>query len=264
VLNQQQPDLATCTTSGLSLGPHQIYALYNGDATFLASSGHHALTVRKAPTTVAVTASSYDPIPGQAVIISATVSSRDGGTPTGAVSFFDGDPSSGGTAITCTGSGDGVLNQQQPDLATCTTSGLSLGPHQIYALYNGDATFLASSGHHALTVRKAPTTVLVTVSSYDPVVGQAVTITTTVSSPAAGMPTGSVTVYDGDPASGGTAITCSGSGDGVLNQQQPDLATCTTSSLSVGTHQIYAVYNGGASFLASTNRNHRTVRVHAT
>src|SRR5262249_53864794 len=147
--------------------------------------------------------------------------------PTGQVTTYDGDPSNGGVAITCTGAGDGVLNQLQPDVATCSTSSLVVGVHQIYARYLGDSNFLASTNtyHRTVTVYKGNSSVLVTASNYSPVFSQTVTITTTVSSPIASSPTGQVTTYDGDPSNGGVALGCTGAGDGTLNQQQPDVAT---------------------------------------
>jgi hypothetical protein len=212
-----------------------------------------------------VTASNYSPSFGQAVTITTAVSSPVGGTPTGQVTTYDGDPNNGGVALVCTGAGDGVLNQLQPDVATCTTSSLAVGVHQIYARYLGDSDFLASTNtyHRTVTVYKDSTSVLVTASSYSPVFGHAVTITTTVSSPTGGTPTGQVITYDGDPNNGGVALVCTGAGDGVLNQLQPDVATCTTSSLTVGVHQIYARYLGNSTFLASTDTYHRTVTVSA-
>jgi kumamolisin len=268
VLNQQQPDAATCTVSNLSVGVHQIYARYPGDSTFLASTDtyHRTVTVYKGSTSVLVTASSYSPVLGQAVTITTTVSSPTGGTPSGQVTTYDGDPNNGGVALVCTGAGDSVLNQLQPDAATCTISSLTVGVHQIYARYLGDGNFLASTNtyHRTVTVSKDSTSVLVTASTYSPVFGQAVTISTAVSSPTGGTPAGQVTTYDGDPNNGGVALVCTGAGDSVLNQQQPDVATCTVSNLSVGVHQIYARYLGDSNFLASTDTYHRTVTVRAT
>jgi hypothetical protein len=198
---------------------------------------------------------------GQTVVLTDTVSSASSGTPTGTITFYDGNPASGGVPISCSGSGAGVLNQQQPDVATCSTSSLAIGVHQIYAPYGGDGTFAPSAGNHrTVTVSKDPSSVTVTASTYSPLFGQTVMLTATVSSASSGTPTGSVTFYDGNPASGGVPVSCSGSGAGVLNQQQPDVATCSTSSLAVGVHQIYAPYAGDATF-AATNGGYRTVTV---
>jgi alpha-tubulin suppressor-like RCC1 family protein len=263
-LNQQQPDVATCTISSLAIGAHQIYASYSGGPGFAASRYSRTLTVSKDSATVLVTASTYSPAFGQTLTITTTVSSPSAGTPTGLVTVYDGDPNNGGVALGCTGASDGALNQQQPDAATCTTASLAVGVHQIYARYQGGSTFQASTNsyHRTVTVYKGSTTVLVTASSYSPAFGQTVTITTTVSNPTGGIPTGQVTAYDGDPSLGGVAIACTGAGDGVLNQLQPDVATCTTSSLTVGVHQIYARYLGDSTFLASTDTYHRTVTVY--
>jgi hypothetical protein len=197
---------------------------------------------------------------GQTVTLTATVSSALGGTPTAMVTFSDGPPSSG-APLTCIGTGDGMLNQQQPDKATCTISSLPIGTHQIYAHYNGGPGFAASTYSRTLVVSKDSSTVLVTASSYSPTFGQTITVTTTVSSPNGGTPTGQVTVYDGDPSKGGVALVCTDAGDSMLNQLQPDVATCTTNSLAVGVHQIYARYLGDSTFLASTNSYDRGVSV---
>jgi hypothetical protein len=83
--------------------------------------------------------------------------------------------------------------------------------------------------------------------------GQSVTFTATVSVPAPGMgtPLGTVSFFDGTPGSD-IPLTCTGASDGTLNQPQPDVATCTTYSLAIGTHQVYARYNGGSGFGTST------------
>jgi hypothetical protein len=265
-LNQQQPDVATCTVNGLAVGTYQVYARYNGGDGFAASNFSRTLVVSKDSTAVLVTASNYNLVFGQTIVVTTTVSSPAGGTPTGLVTVYDGDPNNGGIALGCTGATDGTLNHQQPDTATCTTTDLAIGMHQIYAQYQGNSTFQASTDtyHRTVTVSKDSTSVLVTASSYGTAFGQAVTITTSVSSPTGGIPTGTVTVYNGDPNNGGVALVCTGAGDGVLNQLQPDVATCTTSSLAVGVHQIYAQYHGDSTFQVSTNTYHRTVTVSAT
>jgi hypothetical protein len=94
----------------------------------------------------------------------------------------------------------------------------------------------------------APTTALALtitatslVSSANPsVFGQSVTFTAQVEGIPSGTPTGTVGFYDS-----GTQI-----GSGTLSG---GTATFTTSSLSVGTHTITAVYNGNSSFSASTS-----------
>ena len=72
---------------------------------------------------------------------------------------------------------------------------------------------------------------------------QPVTFTATVAALGPGVPTGSVTFYDGS-----TSI-----GAADLNGGQPDQASVTTSSLTAGTHSISAVYAGDTNFLTSTS-----------
>ena len=85
------------------------------------------------------------------------------------------------------------------------------------------------------------TTATSTVSSANPsTFGQAVTLTATVSG-SGGPPTGTVTFKSGATTLGSSALNGSGQ------------ATFTTSSLSVGSHSITAIYSGNASFTASTS-----------
>jgi hypothetical protein len=75
------------------------------------------------------------------------------------------------------------------------------------------------------------------------ITGQSVTFTATVSvvSPGTGTPTGSVTFKDGTTAICTAVALTSGQ------------ATCTTSTLGVGTHSMTAVYSGSSSFSGSTS-----------
>src|SRR5262249_24487932 len=129
---------------------------------------------------------------GQAVTFSATVAAVAPGatTPTGTVTFQDGNVSLGTVAV-----GPGGT-------ATLTTSFAVAGSHAITAIYSGAPNFVASS--QALTEQvNAPTTQATTtalVASVNPVrVGRAVTFTATVRGPAgAGTPTGTVTFFVGN------------------------------------------------------------------
>jgi hypothetical protein len=71
--------------------------------------------------------------------------------------------------------------------------------------------------------------------------GQIVTFTATVTSAAAGTPTGTVTFRDGGVAIGTAALNASGQ------------ASFSTAALSVGTHTITAVYGGSLNFATSTS-----------
>jgi hypothetical protein len=80
------------------------------------------------------------------------------------------------------------------------------------------------------------------VSSMTPAAaGNSVTFTATITSPGSGIPTGMVTFFDG-----ATSI-----GTGTLNGSA--VGTFATSSLTLGTHMITAVYGGDTSFTGSTS-----------
>ncbi|HLZ43836.1 MAG TPA: FG-GAP-like repeat-containing protein [Candidatus Sulfotelmatobacter sp.] len=73
---------------------------------------------------------------GQAVTFTATVTPQPGfykGTPTGTITFSDGDASLGNSSLNSSG------------VAIFSTSNLSLGTHSITATYNGDANFGSST-----------------------------------------------------------------------------------------------------------------------
>ena len=116
--------------------------------------------------------------------------------------------------------------------ATFTTGSLSAGKHFITAVYGGDSSTYNSSTSRALrqVVNKASTTTALTSSANPSVYGQSVTFTATVAA-TSGTPTGTVTFKDGSKKLG----------TGALNSGH---ATFTTTSLSVGTHAITAVYGG--------------------
>src|SRR5205823_6107297 len=187
-------------------------------------------------TTSGVTSSANPSVSGQPVTFTATVKAKTAGAgiPTGTVTFKDG-PSALGTG-TLNGAGQ----------ATFVTRTLAVGAHPITASYGGDATFSGSTSSTLTeTVKKASTATVVSSSANPSLTGQAETFTATVTakSPGAGTPSGKVTFKDGE-----TAITnCSNLS---LNKGQ---ASCTTSSLSVGSHSITATYGGSSTFLPSTS-----------
>src|SRR5207245_1572382 len=187
-------------------------------------------------TTTGVTSSANPSVSGQPVTFTATVTARSpgAGIPTGTVTFKDGSTILG--TGTLDGSGQG----------TFVTSTLAVGSHSITASYGGDANFNGSTSPRLTQTVKYGTTTSVSSSLNPSVFGQSVkfTATVTANSPGTGTPTGKVTFKDG-----GTAITnCSN-----LSLNSSGLATCTTSSLSVGSHSITATYGGSSTFLPSTS-----------
>src|SRR5436853_902167 len=166
---------------------------------------------------------------GQAVTFTATVQPATGsGTPTGTVTFNDG-------AIVL---GPGTLSG---GTATFTTSGLGTGTHSITGIYGGDANFTGSTSPILTqTIGKAASSTAVASSNNPSIIGTAVTLTASVTSPVTGTLTGTVTFQDGTSALG----------TGTLSG---GTATFATSALVGGVHSITAVYGGDASFASSTS-----------
>jgi hypothetical protein len=167
---------------------------------------------------------------GEGVFFTATVSPS---TATGTVIFNDGYKVLG----TATISGG---------IASLNVSNLTVGAHSITAVYSGDTNDAGSiSNTVAQTVSKANTKITLT-SSLNPAKSKntvtfTVNVVTTV--PGAGNPTGTVTFKD--------TTTNKTFGEGVVNSSGQ--ATCSTSSLSVTTHSIVAVYGGDTNFNGSTS-----------
>ena len=228
---------ATYSTPALAVGSHSITVAYGGDGNFLAStSSALAQTVEQDATTAKVSSSANPSVYGQTVTFTATVAagSPGGGTPTGTVTFMDGSSAIGvGTLSVVSG----------VDEATFATSGLAGASHSITAVYGGDPNFTASTSSALTQTVKHASTTTTLVSSANPwTLGQSLTFKATVApvAPGAGIPTSTVTFYDGS-----TAI-----GTGTVSG---GVATFTTSTLSVGTHSIKAVYAGDTNFKTSTS-----------
>ena len=233
-------------------------AIYGRALTAAEVQAHYAAALPPpVSSTTALALSTATPVYGQTLTLTATVASSAPGLPTGTVTFYDGNPASGGTLLAgCSGQG---LGAGSPAVATCVTSSLTTGSHTIYASYSGNTNFLGSSGTLPVTVGMALTGLLVSPTTASLHVGQTATFTATLSvtAPGSGTPTGSVTFYDGNPASGGTVL--SGCSSQSLNAGSPDVATCSTSSIAAGTHQIFAAYSGTTNFVGNTGGNSTVV-----
>ncbi len=233
---------ATCVTSALALGSHSIVATYSGDGSNASSSSPTLTQVVNsggpAPSTTTL-ASSMNPAPvGALVRFTATVT---GTAPTGTVTLKDGTvtiPSC--SAAFLTGAGN-------VKTASCFVFGLALGTHSIVATYNGDANNAPSSSaplSQVIGSGGTSTTTALGSSANPSTYGAPVTVTATVTG---NLPGGTVAFKDGASAIAGcTAQPLSGGGNSPK-------ATCTTSSLSVGTHSITGAYGGDANNLASTS-----------
>ncbi|MFF3818320.1 beta strand repeat-containing protein, partial [Streptomyces bluensis] len=236
---------AYSTTAG---SPFTVTATYSGDGSFLPSSGTDTQTVQRASTTTTVVSSPDPSVAGQPVTFTATVApvSPGAGTPAGTVTFTfgDGSPTQSATLV----GGTATVTH-----AYTSTAG---SPYTVTAAYAGNTNFAGSSGTDTQTVQPASTTTTVTSSPDPSVVGQPVTITTTVApnAPGAGTPTGSVTINFGDgspsqtvPLAGGTAT-----------------VTHTYTTTTGSPFTITASYGGDSNFASSTGTRIQTVNRAAT
>jgi hypothetical protein len=131
---------AAYTTSLLSAVKHVIKAAYLGDTKFEPSSGTVVQVVERYPTTTTLSSRPNPSIFGQAVTLTATVSSAAPGGPTGTVTFKNGTTTLGGAKLIA-------------GKATLTTKSLPVGTLTITANYNGDAYSAKSSGTTTQTVQ---------------------------------------------------------------------------------------------------------------
>jgi outer membrane protein assembly factor BamB len=197
-------------------------------------SGPTYLLFQHTDTTTTVSAPPGSANPGQPVTFTATVGSANPGDvpPTGTVTFqVDG----------VTQAKVSLANGQ----ATFTAASLSAGSHTVTAVYHGDANFNPSTAQGVTEqVNKFGTTTSIAANRSSSAPGQAVTFTATVATGIGetgtplGTPTGSVTFFIDGVAQPSVTL---------VNGQ----ATLTTSTLSVGTHTITAVYNGDDNCAAS-------------
>ena len=227
-LDQSSTDEATCTTLYEAPGSDSVTAEYESDGNFASSSSAaQTETISMAATTTGISATPTSPVVGQPVTYTATVTvqSPGSGTPTGSVAFTD----STGTVCNTT------LNESDPDTATCRTTYTNTQGDTVTATYSGDTDFSSSvSPPLSESVQPASTSTDLGVDIDEPVVGQSVTYTATVSvtPPGSGTPTGSVTF------TGNSGTLCTSS----LDADATDQATCTTSYPAVGGDSVTATY----------------------
>ncbi|OLE16451.1 MAG: hypothetical protein AUG83_02945 [Acidobacteria bacterium 13_1_20CM_4_57_11] len=223
---------ASLTTSFATAGTRSITAQYAGDTndTGSASPALSESVVAKLATTTTVASSVNPSYIGQAVKLTATVTSSGGTPPDGEVINFR----QGTTVLASVPMLGGT--------ASFTTSSLTVGTHNLNANYGGDATFNASTSAPALAqvVAKYPTSTALTSSLNPSIYGQSVTLSATVSSTNPNSATGTVTFRNGSTGMGTVTLTSG-------------IATLTRTNLTSGTLSITATYNGDASSAVSTS-----------
>jgi hypothetical protein len=187
-------------------------------------------------TTVSVSSSASTTTYGQAVTLTAAVSSGGSGTPTGSVTFYGSDGTSLGTAGV---NGSGV--------ATLVLSGLPAGDDELTAVYGGDQNFAGEAATLSQTVAQASTTTTLTSSAGSAQDGTPLALTATVTSPTSATVPGIVEFWQIDP---GTGQDVSFLGTGAVGPSGQ--VTLTVSTLPPGSDLIQAQYLGGDNFAASS------------
>jgi hypothetical protein len=234
LLSQFNPQIATATVSNVFvLGSfnHTIEASYPGDTAYQPSAGTVSLSATQLPTTLTLTANHSLSAYGQQVVITASVAPSTaqnqiaGGTVTYTSngSFIGSAPVSGG-------------------IATFNVNTLPVGTDTVIATYSGDANFIASSASITQVVSGYASSTSLTATPNPAGLGQPVTLSATV----AGFgltqpPTGTVAFFDGAIQLASTALDAAGH------------AAFTTSTLSLGSHSLTAVYSSDPVFHASTS-----------
>jgi len=226
--------VAALILNGVAPGPHAFTAMFTGGGNFAASTSAPAnVTVRDpAQSTFTLAFPTNSPTAfGQRATLAAIVLPLAGAVaPTGSVAFLD-----GGTLLGTAPLSGGV--------AQLSTTALSVGPHFIFAVYLGNATFASSVSSptvHNVFSGTPPQLAPMTVSGSAPqtTLGEPVTFTVTIT-PSSGVATGTV-VFLVDNTLLGTAT--------LLSSMQ---AQVTTSGLSAGIHVVSAIYVGDGVFGAA-------------
>ena len=223
--------------TGIDAGTYQAVLTYPGDANHAAAtSSAFTLVVNQATTSISLAVNAKALVFGQGLDLTAALKSKTAGTPTGTVTFFDGESQVGVDTLGVDGSAS------LPPLV------LGIGKHTLKAIYSGDANFKGStSSNAAVAVNKDKTSVTLTPSVAGTIPANQtfnLNVHVAVIAPGAGNVAAGdlVTIMDGKKALG--TLTLDGSGD----------ATLPALSFSAGaTHMLTAVFTGDVETLAGNS-----------
>jgi hypothetical protein len=240
---QQSSNASALTSVGvfpLGSGVHNVDARYSGDSVYVGSLSNTVhLTAAPVDTSLTLTASPNTVyLTGQSVTLTAVLSPFTVGPPTTttngeAVKFF-----SGATLL-----GSGTLSA---GVAALTTTALLTGTDSVTAVFPGDSNYNPSTSN---TVTAIVSKVLLSSSVNPSIYRQSVTFTATI--PA--TKNGNIDFFDGVSYLGSAVITGT-------------TATFTTSTLSVGSHNITAQLNSDSSsvLVQVVNKANPTVTVNTS
>lgn len=222
---------ATYTTSALTAKTHAIKAVYAGDENFQSSTATVTQVVVKDATTTTVSSGLSPSAYGQAVTLTAQVTTTGAIAPTGKVTFINGTVTLGSETLSATG------------VASLTTSKLAVGGESITAEYRGDSSNASStSSEFSQMVNPAQITMTLTSTPNPSTAGRPVKFTATLTSNG-GLPTGSanpVTFTIGD-----TIL-------GTANPSATGVVTFSTTALPQGSDVVTASYAESVDYSAAS------------
>lgn len=227
---------ATITSDSLPPGTNEVVAHYSGDSFNSAASSPAATTFHDVVAAGTTTSLTVQPPGtsgfGEELVLTATVTSPDSAaTPTGSVTFMNGEANLIGVALDASG------------VATWRTSTLPTGHYDFKAVHNPGSGFTTSSSDVvAHDIDALATVTTVTASAGSSTFGEPVTFSATVTAPGSSLvPAGSVTFRDGNQVVGVGVL------DGVGQAQ------VTGPAAGAGSRSITAEFNGSGDFAGSTS-----------
>jgi sugar lactone lactonase YvrE len=223
---------ASFSSSTLAVGTHTITARYAGDPyNAVAQSQNVTITIAAASTTTSLTSSNPLSHFGDSVTLQAGVASGISNL-TGSVTFQEGSTNLGTVAI------------NTASVATLSVPNFSVAQHSIVAVYSGDSTHASSTSSVLLQAVVDPTTISISVNVNPSLGGNPVVFTAQVAGAAANAgvtaaPTGTIVFHEGANVLGTVQLNGAGA------------ASLSTSSLSVGVHNVVATYSGDVRYGAN-------------
>ena len=236
---------AVLTTSQLASGTYEFFAIYDGDGnnaeSFSNVIDNDTVGIGTGTITTSLTSSPASPVLGQAVTLTATFTGQFSAAPTGTVSFSNDDTPLGSVTLTPNG-----------NVATASVSVSTLygGQNRIYATFPGDANYAATYAATTIQVALGPSTTVLTITPSPATTTQTVSLTATITS-GTNPPEDGEVIFSDQNGEIGRAYFISPTSTGGT-------ATLPT-NLSVGTHQITALFTGDENYTDSTSNTQTIV-----